>query len=156
MKKVSLKPNLNVKKSRKQVFPEQMGRVVQWAALIEHNAPRYLKKSGLPSFSLHTVLSFCQKVKRHKLAEQILGVVNDHLRHPEVPSGQHMYGGANEHADAGSGLEASSEELWLHKLLEVLIQNFVDELAKFPQIFCKLVHVIYADCPQPKLFRYEP
>ena len=36
MKQASLMLNLNVKKTRKQVFLEQMEQVVQWAALVEH------------------------------------------------------------------------------------------------------------------------
>ena len=39
MKQASLKLNLNVKKTRKQVFLEQMAQVVPWAALVQLIAP---------------------------------------------------------------------------------------------------------------------
>jgi IS5 family transposase len=41
MKQASLKFNPNVKKTRKQVFLEQMEQVVPWAALVELSAPYY-------------------------------------------------------------------------------------------------------------------
>ena len=57
MKQASLKLNLNVKKTRKQVFLEQMERVVPWAALVELIAPYYPEgKTGRPPFSLQTML----------------------------------------------------------------------------------------------------
>lgn len=39
MKQANLKLNLNVKKTRKQVFLDQMEQVVPWAALVELIAP---------------------------------------------------------------------------------------------------------------------
>ena len=57
MKQASLKLNLNVKKTRKQVFLEQMEQVVPWAALVELIAPYYPEgKTGRPPFSLQTML----------------------------------------------------------------------------------------------------
>ena len=57
MKQASLKLNLNVKKTRKQVFLEQMGQVVPWAALVELIAPYYPDgKTGRPPFFLQTML----------------------------------------------------------------------------------------------------
>jgi len=57
MKQASLKLNLNVKKTRKQVFLEQMEKVVPWAALVERIAPYYPEgKTGRPPFSLQTML----------------------------------------------------------------------------------------------------
>lgn len=57
MKQASLKLNLNVKKTRKQVFLEQMDQVVPWAALVELIAPYYPEgKTGRPPFSLQTML----------------------------------------------------------------------------------------------------
>ena len=57
MKQASLKLNLNVKKTRKQVFLEQMEQVVPWAALVERIAPYYPEgKTGRPPFSLQTML----------------------------------------------------------------------------------------------------
>ena len=131
MKQASLKLNLNVKKTRKQVFLEQMEHVVPWAALVELIAPYYPEgKTGRPPFSLQTMLrvhfmqqwftlsdpakeeaffdmplyrEFAQleefgrmpdestilrfgktpsprhRLEKHKLAEQILGVVNEIL-----------------------------------------------------------------------------
>ena len=131
MKQASLKLNLNVRKTRKQVFLEQMERVVPWAALVELIAPYYPEgKTGRPPFSLQTMLrvhfmqqwftlsdpgmeeaffdtplyrEFAQleefgrlpdestilrfgktpsprhRLEKHKLAEQILGVVNEIL-----------------------------------------------------------------------------
>jgi IS5 family transposase len=125
MKQTSLKLNLNVKKTRKQVFLDQMEKVVPWAALVELIAPFYPEgKTGRPPFSLQTmlrvhfmqqwftlsdpgmeeaffdtplyrefaqldefgrlpdestILRFRHRLKKHKLADQILGVVNDIL-----------------------------------------------------------------------------
>jgi IS5 family transposase len=125
MKQASLKLKLNVKKTRKQVFLEQMQQVVPWAALVELIAPYYPEgKTGRPPFSLQTmlrvhfmqqwftlsdpameeaffdtplyrefaqleefgrlpdkstILRFRHRLEKHKLAEQILGVVNDIL-----------------------------------------------------------------------------
>lgn len=131
MKQASLKLNLNVKKTRKQVLLEQMEQVVPWAALVELIAPYYPEgKTGRPPFSLQTMLrvhfmqqwftlsdpgmeeaffdtplyrEFAQleefgrlpdestilrfgktpsprhRLEKHKLAEQILCVVNDIL-----------------------------------------------------------------------------
>ena len=125
MKQASLKLNLNAKKTRKQVFLEQMEQVVPWAALVELIAPYYPEgKTGRPPFSLQTmlrvhfmqqwftlsdpameeafldtplyrefaqleefarlpdestILRFRHRLEKHKLAEQILGVVNDVL-----------------------------------------------------------------------------
>jgi transposase, IS5 family len=57
MKQASLKLNLNVKKTRKQVFLDQMEQVVPWAALVELIAPYYPEgKTGRPAFSLQTML----------------------------------------------------------------------------------------------------
>jgi IS5 family transposase len=57
MKQTSLKLNLNVKKTRKQIFLEQMEKVVPWAALVERIAPYYPEgKTGRPPFSLQTML----------------------------------------------------------------------------------------------------
>lgn len=125
MKQASLKLDLNVKKTRKQIFLEQMERVVPWAALVEHIAPYYPEgKTGRPPFSLQTmlrvhlmqqwftlsdpameeaffdiplyrefaqleefarlpdestILRFRHRLEKHKLAEQILRVVNEIL-----------------------------------------------------------------------------
>jgi len=125
MKKASLKLNLNVKKTRKQVFLEQMEQVVPWAALVELIAPYYPQgKTRRPPFSLQTmlrvhfmqqwftlsdpgmeeaffdtplyrefaqleefgrlpdestILRFRHRLEKHKMAEKILGVVNDIL-----------------------------------------------------------------------------
>ena len=57
MKQASLKRILNVKKTRKEVFLEQMELVVPWAALVELIAPYYPNgKAGRPPFSLQTML----------------------------------------------------------------------------------------------------
>ena len=57
MKQASLKLNLNVKKTRKQVFLEQIEQVVPWAALVELIAQYYPEgKTGRPPFSLQTML----------------------------------------------------------------------------------------------------
>lgn len=125
MKQAALNLNLNVKKTRKQVFLEQMEQVVPWAALVELIAPYYPEgKTGRPPFSLQTmlrthfmqqwftlsdpgmeeaffdtplyrefaqldefarlpdestILRFRHRLEKHKLAEQILSVVNELL-----------------------------------------------------------------------------
>lgn len=125
MKQTSLKLDLNVKKTRKQIFLEQMERVVPWAALVELITPYYPEgKTGRPPFSLQTmlrvhfmqqwftlsdpameeaffdtplyrefaqleefgrlpdestILRFRHRLEKHKLAEQILRVVNEIL-----------------------------------------------------------------------------
>lgn len=125
MKQASLNLNLNAKKTRKQVFLEQMEQVVPWTALVELIAPYYPEgKTGRPPFSLQTmlrihfmqqwftlsdpgmeeaffdtplyrefaqleefgrlpdestILRFRHRLEKHKLAEQILGVVNEVL-----------------------------------------------------------------------------
>ena len=57
MKQVALKIDLNLKKTRKQVFLEQMEQVVPWGDLVELIAPYYPEgKTGRPPFSLHTML----------------------------------------------------------------------------------------------------
>jgi len=57
MKQAALNLNLNLKKTRKQVFLEQMEQVVPWAALVELITPYYPEgKTGRPPFSLHTML----------------------------------------------------------------------------------------------------
>ena len=57
MKQATLKLNLNIKKTRKQVFLEQMEQVVPWAALVELISPYYPQgKTGRPPFSLQTML----------------------------------------------------------------------------------------------------
>ena len=57
MKQARLKLNQNAKKTRKQVFLEQMEQVVPWAALVELIAPYCLKgKTGRPPFFLQTML----------------------------------------------------------------------------------------------------
>lgn len=53
MKQASLKLNLNVEKTRKQVLLEQMKQMVPWAGLVELVAPYYPQgKTGRPPFSL--------------------------------------------------------------------------------------------------------
>lgn len=125
MKQGTLKLDLLVKKTRKQLFLEQMEQVVPWNALVELIAPYYPQgKTGRPPFSLQTmlrvhfmqqwftlsdpameeaffdtplyrefaqldefgrlpdestILRFRHRLERYKLAEQILGVVNDIL-----------------------------------------------------------------------------
>ena len=125
MKQAALNLNLSVKKTRKQVFLEQMDQVVSWAALVEVIAPYYPEgKTGRPLFSIDTmlrihfsqqwftlsdpcmeeaffdtpllrefaqleefsrlpdestILRFCHRLEKYKLAEQILRVVNDIL-----------------------------------------------------------------------------
>ena len=57
MKQAVLNLNLNAKKTRKQVFLEQMEQVVPWDALVELIAPYYPEgKTGRPPFSLCTML----------------------------------------------------------------------------------------------------
>lgn len=57
MKQVSLKHNLNVKKTRRQVFPDEMEQIVPWTALVEIIAPDYPQgKTGRPPFSRQTML----------------------------------------------------------------------------------------------------
>jgi IS5 family transposase len=57
MIQAALNLNLNVKKTRKQLFLEQMEQVVPWAELVELIAPYYLEgKTGRPPFSLQTML----------------------------------------------------------------------------------------------------
>ena len=125
MKQARLNLNLNAKKTRKQVFLEQMEQVVPWVALVELIAPYYPEgKTGRPPFSLQTmlrihfmqqwftlsdpgmeeaffdtplyrefaqlqefgrlpdestILRFRHRLEKHKLAEQVLGVVNELL-----------------------------------------------------------------------------
>ena len=125
MKQTSLSINLNVKKTRKQVFLDEMEQVVPWAELVELIEPHYPEgKTGRPPFSLQTmlrvhfmqqwftlsdpgmeeaffdtplyrefaqleefgrlpdestILRFRHRLEKHKLAEQILSVVNDIL-----------------------------------------------------------------------------
>ena len=125
MKQASLKLDLSVKKTRKQVFLGEMDQVVPWAALVELIAPYYPEgKTGRPPFSLQTmlrvhflqqwftlsdpgmeeaffdtplyrefaqleefgrlpdestILRFRHRLEKHKLAEQMLSVVNDIL-----------------------------------------------------------------------------
>ncbi|WP_210545600.1 IS5 family transposase [Rhodoferax sp. PAMC 29310] len=57
MKQAALNLILSIKKTRKQVFLEQMEQVVPWAALVEVIAPYYPEgRTGRPPFSLHTML----------------------------------------------------------------------------------------------------
>lgn len=57
MKQTSLNLDLCTKKTRKQVFLEEMEQVVPWAALVHRIAPYYPEgKSGRPPFSLETML----------------------------------------------------------------------------------------------------
>jgi IS5 family transposase len=57
MKQTSLKLNLNIKKTRKQVFLGQIEKVVPWAALVELIAPFSPEgNTGRPTFSLQTML----------------------------------------------------------------------------------------------------
>ena len=125
MKQATLPLDLSVKKTRKQVFLDQMDQVVPWAALVELIAPYYPEgKTGRPPFSLvtmlrihfmqqwftlsdpameeaffdtplyrefaqleefgrlpdeSTILRFRHRLEKHKLAEQILSVVNELL-----------------------------------------------------------------------------
>ena len=125
MKQATLSLDLSVKKTRKQVFLDQMDQVVPWAALVGLIAPYYPEgKTGRPPFSLMTMLRihfmqqwftlsdpameeaffdtplyrefaqleefarlpdestivrFRHRLEKHKLAEQILSVVNELL-----------------------------------------------------------------------------
>jgi IS5 family transposase len=90
MKQTTFGMNLNAKKTRKQIFLAQMEKVVPWAALVERIAPYYPEgKTGRPPFSLqtmlrvhfmqHTILRFRQRLEKHKLADQILSLVNELL-----------------------------------------------------------------------------
>lgn len=57
MKQAALNLSLSIKKTRKQVFLEQMDQVVPWAALVELIAPYYPEgRKGRPPFSLLTML----------------------------------------------------------------------------------------------------
>jgi IS5 family transposase len=57
MKQATLNLDLKAKKTRKQVFLDQMDQVVPWAALVELIAPYYPEgKTGRPPFSLMTML----------------------------------------------------------------------------------------------------
>ena len=57
MKQAILNLSLSLKKTRKQVFLEQMDQVVLWAALVELIAPYYPEgRTGRPPFSLLTML----------------------------------------------------------------------------------------------------
>ena len=57
MKQATLNLALSAKKTRKQVFLDQMDQVVPWAALVELIAPYYPEgKTGRPPFSLMTML----------------------------------------------------------------------------------------------------
>ena len=57
MKQAALNLNLKLKKTRKQVFLEQMEQVVPWADLVALIAPYYPEgKNGRPPFALMTML----------------------------------------------------------------------------------------------------
>ena len=57
MKQTSLNLDLCTKKTRKQVFLEEMEQVVPWAALVQRIAPYYPEgRNGRPPFSLETML----------------------------------------------------------------------------------------------------
>ena len=57
MKQATLGLSLDIKKTRKRQFLEQMDQVVPWAALVELIAPYYPEgKTGRPPFSLTTML----------------------------------------------------------------------------------------------------
>ena len=57
MKQATLGLNLDLKKTRKRQFLEQMDQVVPWAALVELIAPYYPEgRTGRPPFSLQTML----------------------------------------------------------------------------------------------------
>ena len=76
MKQASPKLNLKAKKTRKQVFLEEMYQVVPWAALVELIAPYYPEgRTGRPPFALQTMLRvhFMQRW----FFQQILDVVSD-------------------------------------------------------------------------------
>ena len=56
MKQAALDLNLNLKKTRKREFLEQMEQVVPWAALVALIAPYYPEgRTGRPPFSLETM-----------------------------------------------------------------------------------------------------
>ena len=60
MKLAALDLNLNLKRTRKREFLEQMDEVVPWAALVERIAPYYPQgRTGRPPFSLTTMLRVC-------------------------------------------------------------------------------------------------
>ena len=78
MKQASLKLNLKVKKTRKQVFLEQMEQVVSWADLIALIAPYDPEgKTGRPPFSLETMLRFRHRLEKHQLAAGYSERLND-------------------------------------------------------------------------------
>ncbi|MDP3231112.1 MAG: IS5 family transposase [Acidovorax sp.] len=98
MKQSSLDLNLSTKTTRKQELLAQMDLVVPWAALVELIAPYYPEgKNGRPPFALQAMLrihcmqqwftlsdlamkeAFFDTRIYHKLAEQILGIVNELL-----------------------------------------------------------------------------
>ena len=57
MKQTTFALNLTIKKTRKQIFLEQMEQVVPWAELVKVIAPYYPEgKTGRPPFSLQTML----------------------------------------------------------------------------------------------------
>ena len=57
MKQATLGLSLDIKKTRKRQFFEQMDQVVPWTALVELIAPYYPEgKTGRPPFSLTTML----------------------------------------------------------------------------------------------------
>ena len=57
MKQANLGLNLDLKRTRKRQFLEQMDQVVPWAALVESIAPYYPEgRTGRPPFSLQTML----------------------------------------------------------------------------------------------------
>jgi IS5 family transposase len=57
MKQTTIALNLTAKKTRKQLFLDQMDKVVPWAQLVEVIAPYYPEgKTGRPPFSLQTML----------------------------------------------------------------------------------------------------
>ena len=57
MKQASLNLDLSTKKTRKQLFLDEMERVVPWAALVQRIAPYYPEgRNGRPPFSLETML----------------------------------------------------------------------------------------------------
>ena len=57
MKQVGLDLNLSTKKTRKQVFLQEMEKVVPWSALEELISPYYSEgRTGRPPFALQTML----------------------------------------------------------------------------------------------------
>lgn len=57
MKQASLDLNLIVRKTRKQVFLDQMDKVIPWDELVDLIAPNYSEgKVGRPPFALQTML----------------------------------------------------------------------------------------------------